>query len=604
MDFPITTYPTNTVTDPNYLYRSLGSFWHTLFKEQGTLKGYTLGSAEEMIQRYYDLIETIDSYSVKNVPVFHKEKWKPIVIYKSKYNREPFVFEQNKAVFGVQPDEDEYYQGVIFQFGVDKTPTADVYVYFVGDELVEFSVIADKVIDPSVTLVYGTDVKLQDGALFFNKNIFEDENIPKAQVIGENGVPVTFEDINGNSIEEEFIVLWAYHGEVDLKNLYYNFGYIFNLNLDNDQYFKDILISVFALYIDGPTVNNIKACCAAFMGVPVVLHPVETIEDIFQDDLFSYVVTDKECYKISLNFQLIPTLAVGDVLHAGDIFVSDIEYYDNLTASSLVYYVNADSSKGWWQREGLIDGKLALSKYLFNGDYIQQLLFSTELDVITIDENGLLVFPVEGHEQDIATFHAYINHADRLTTIKEALGLVDPGDSYPVVPLNFVMENFLKANTAMLKFSFYSDAQRSTFLRLLPIIRSHIPAYIYLVIKIDISFDTEDYELLNDSITIEFDSGEQILNADGSNSSGELEDLAPYGYRNVRQRLFEISLAVKKNATDDLPYEYVATDEDLVDGDVVTEGRLLIVKDGKPLKPIPEGATTAQYNNLSLLDFS
>jgi len=606
MDFPINTYPTNTVTDPDYLYRSLGSFWTGLFadSDKPTLKGYTLGSAEQIIQHYYNLLETINSYSVKDIDVFHTEKWKPITIYKSKFNREPFVFEPDKAVFGVQPEEDLYYQGVMFQFGVDKTPSADVYVYFVGDELTQFGVIADRVIDPNVTLIYGTDVKLTDGSLFFNKNIFDDPTIPKGEVIGENGVPVTYTDVNGNEYNEEFIILWAYHGLLNKQQLYYNFGYIFNLNIDNDQYFKDILVSLFNLFVDRPTINNIKACCAAFLGAPVVKNATETIESIFADDNNNFVVTDLECYKVSKNFNLISSLAPGDILTAGDLLVSDIEYYDNLIASSLVYYTNTDSSYGWWQKEGLITDKLALSKYLFNGEYFQQLLFSTALDVITLNEDDLIVFPVEGTEEDVETFHNYINQDDRKEQIKEALGLVNPGDSYPTVPLNFVMENFLKANTAMLKFAFYNDKQRSGFLKLLPIIREHIPAYIYLVIKVDMTVETDDYELLNDAITIEFDTGEQTLNADGSNEDGELENLEPYGFNDVKSRLFELSLAVKKSSSEDLDYDYVATDESLVDGDVVTEGRLLIVKDGRPLKEIPEGATTAQYNNLSLLDFS
>lgn len=604
MDFPIDTYPTNTITDPNFLYRSLGSFWTSIFQERGTLKGYTLGHAEEIIQRYYELIETINAYSVKNIDVFHKEKWKPLVVYKSKFNREPFVFEQDKAVFGVQPEEDAYYQGITFQFGFDKTPVTDVYVYDVGDEVSGVGVIAERVIDPKVTLIYGTDISLVEGSLYFNKNIFENPDIPKSAVIGENGQPVTFTDNNGNVFEEEFLILWMYNSDLDVKALYYNFGYIFQLNLTNDQYFKDLLISVFDLFVDGPTVNNIKGCCAAFLGVPIVLNAEETVEWIFSDNQFQYVVTDKECYKLDKRYTLVSSLIIGAVLHVGDVFVFNIEYFDNLIAASLQYYTPTSSSYGWWQKEGIIDGKLALSKYLFNGEYIQQLLFSTELDVITLDENGNLVFPVEGLPQDVATFHAYINSAANKEQIKEALGLTDPGDAYPTVPVNFVMENFLKANTAMLKFDFYNDPQRASFLNLLPIIRKHIPAYVYLILKITMTQPTDTYDQLNDSITITFDTGDQILNADGSNSTGEIEDLAPYYYRNVNERLFEISLLVKKNPTDELPYDYVATDEDLVDGSVVAEGRLLLVKDGKPLRPIPEGATTAQYNNLSLLDFS
>src|SRR4051812_8757924 len=128
-DFPINNFPSNTVTDGGYLYRSLGSFWTTMFQERETIKGYSIGQAEEMIQRYLDLIESINSYSVKEVSIFHRTKWLPIILYKSKFNRVPFVFEENQATFGAQAADDLYYNNVIFQFGNYKTPAAEIFVY-------------------------------------------------------------------------------------------------------------------------------------------------------------------------------------------------------------------------------------------------------------------------------------------------------------------------------------------------------------------------------------------------------------------------------------------------------------------------------------------
>ena len=79
------------------------------------LKGYTIGLAEEFIQRYYDLIEVVDSYAVDDIHVFHKEKWKPILVYKSKFNESPFRFEKAGANFGEQDGTSNYYQNAIFQ---------------------------------------------------------------------------------------------------------------------------------------------------------------------------------------------------------------------------------------------------------------------------------------------------------------------------------------------------------------------------------------------------------------------------------------------------------------------------------------------------------
>ena len=596
-------------TSASYLYKTLGSFWTDIFQEKDTIKGYTIGVAEEMIQRYLDLVEVINSYSVKDINVFHREKWKPIVLYKSKINQLPFVFEEGHAVFGAQPELDEYYANAIFQFGRAKTPTAEVYTYYVGNELTAFGVAADRILDPQVVFTYGVDVKIQDKALYFNSNIFDNPNIPKFSLIGENGKIQTFKDKQGNVIEEEGLVLWFYNGQVDVSSLYYNFGYIYNLNFDNDDFFKLLLGSLFNINVNGPTVNALKRCCTSFMGVPVVETDNEAVEWIFSDSVYQYVVTDKNSYKFNLQYGLASGVEEGLVLNSGDQLTSAIEFYNSTSAGPTVVYSGNVSGKGWWLKEGIIDSKLAVSKYLFYGTYTHQLLFSNDLAVISLDSEGNIVFPVEGTEADVTTFHNYINQAANKAGIKTALGLVNPGDTYTIVPVNFLMDNFLRANSAMLKFNFYSEAQRSKFLSILPIIKSQLPPYVYLIIKINMFMDSEEYSALNDCLTIEFTDGEQLLNADGSNISGEIEELAPYGYNDAAGRLFELALSVVKEPGTPLPYDQVVSFDvfdagEIPDPDAESEGRVIVIKEGGVLKPIPAGVTTAQYGNLLLLDFS
>lgn len=605
MDFPINTFPSNTVTDGEYLYRGLGSFWTQLFSERDTLKGYTRASAEELVQRYYELIEVIDSYSVESCPIFKKEKWRPIVLYKSKFNKLPFSFKQNDAVFGPQPESSVYYQDLTFQFGRSKTPAAAVYSYQVGKELASFSVIADKVIAPQKLYIQGSDVyRDASGALYFNSNIFEDSTLPRALVIGENGEVETYTDNEGNEFEEEFLVLWAYHGSQDVDFLYYNFGHIFNFKQVSSATYRSILSALFALYVDGPTIRNIQACCAAFLDIPYVYTPVETVDYIFADTSNNYVVTDKNCYKLKKEFTLRSDLANGKILYVGDLLIEDVAVYDNLKATSLDFYAPGQQTYGWWTKPGVLGTKLALSKHLFYGKYFHQLLFSTELDVISLNAVGDIVFPVTGDTRDVDTFNRYLNsNSSRKTAIKEALGLENPGDTYVTIPVNFVLENFMKSNCAMIYVAFYDEDIRTRFLNLLPLLREQFPPYVYLILRFDINQEVDVYTGLNDTITISFDSGDEVLNADGSNSTGEIENLSPFGYKDVNNRLFEIAYGVRQSSTADLPMDYVVTDEDVLDVDTVSDGRFLLVKDGTPLRPIPTGATTAQYNNLLLIAF-
>ena len=105
-------YKNRPTTNGDFLFRSLGSFWTQIFRDGDLLKGYTQGQGEEIIQRYIDLIETVKNYSIKDTPILHTEKWKPIQLLKSKLNQVPFVFESDNAVFGVQPENEQYYRGI------------------------------------------------------------------------------------------------------------------------------------------------------------------------------------------------------------------------------------------------------------------------------------------------------------------------------------------------------------------------------------------------------------------------------------------------------------------------------------------------------------
>lgn len=597
-------YVQNSGLDQTRLYRGLGTFWTLIFQEKETLKGYTLALVEEKIQQYLSLIATINKYSIKEIPVFDPVRWKPILIYKSKYNQTPFVFEPNSSTFGPQPDSASYYVDIVFRFGYNRTPNNNVYVYTLPEAITHTGVICDRILDPTMILHSGLDIKFEGEALYFNSNIFDNPNLPRIKIVGENGIPETYIDSNGVTQEEELIVLWAYNAQLSANQLYYNFGYLFKLNIDNSEYTKNILSALFATYVDGPTVKNIKTCCAMFMGVPVVLNSTEVVEEMFSDTKYNYVVTDKECYKVSNTYTLSPNIVLGAQLNIGDTLVTNIQFYDNLTRFPAANYGESKFSTGWWNSQELVGTGLAFSKYLFNGAYMNQLTFSSELSVITLDANDHIVFPVEGSVEDVRTFHNYINDASRKETIKSKLALVYPGDSYATVPLTFVMENFLKTNSAILYINFYAEQDKTKFLSLLKLIKEQLPKYVYLIIKLNITFPADTYANLNDAVTLTFDSGDQLLNADGSNQDGELAKLAPYYYKDISSRLFELARGVKKDPANELDMDYVVTTTAGLASEIITDGRVLVVKEGTPLRPIPTNATTAQYNNLLLLAFS
>lgn len=597
MDFPIDNYPTNVETDPSFLYRSLGSFWTDIFLDKDILKGYTIGLAEEAIQRYYDLIEVINSYAIEEIDTFHTEKWKPYILLKSKFDTSPLVFQQNDAVFGPQPSSDPFYQGAVFQLGKPKIPVADVFIYNIGEELQEFGVMTDRVIAPSKVYTYGSEVVINGGNLLFNTNIFEDTGITQIPLVGENGEPITYVDNQGITQQDSFIILWAYHAKLDENTLYDSFGYLFSLNRNNDDFFKDLLGALFDLYIDGPTIKSIKSLCSTFLNLRTIRHDGELIEEIFSDSENYYVITDQEVYKIPLAYTLADNVKVGAVLQIGDTLTTVIEYYDNVNNPP---FKNFSEGQNWWTKQHIIGSKLALSQYLFVGTYQQQLLFKNDLDLITIDAEGNINFPVEGTASDIAQFQSYLNNIDNKSLIMSTLGLKNPGDSIPVNPVDFILSNFLKNNCALLKLRFTSIDLQSNFLSLLPYLKEMLPPYVYLILDLELSVTSEIYSNLNFCVPIVFNSGTQILNADGSNTNGLIESLDPFGYKDPKNRLFSISASVPIQ-----PYEIIGTtDAASNQSAAISAGRFMYMRDGKPMKQPPTGATSSTFNNLLLLDFT
>ena len=514
MDTPLN--KAGTITDANFLFRSLGSFWTDVFTEKDTIRGYTLGQAEEISQRYLDLIEVIDNYAIDSAHVFHRERWLPIQILKSKINAVPFLFNPADSVFGAQPAASTYYSGETFRFGFPKTPTAKVYQYYVGKELMDFSIIADKVINPAKVYVYGADVVSANQTLSFNQNVFDDPALTKFDVYDDNGSPVTFIDANGVEQQEQSMTLWAYNGASDISTIYNSFGSLFRLSRPSSEFYKAVIKCIINLYSDGPTVNIIKRLFAIISNTPYILNTQETVENVFEDGDGTYVMTDKEVYLIPAGYTMI-TLTVGKVLSYGDFLCTNIQYYDSLSGTG-----------GWWKRTGLIEKQLAFSRCLFYGNYINQLSFSVEPDLVTLNSGGDIVFPVLGQKQDVATFNAYLNaDVDRKTTIKEKFGLVNPGDSYMIFPLDFIMENFLRTNTAFFKLSVQDHETLAECLQLVPLLKSSLPPYVYFILKIETSVDEEVYNNLNGDILVI--SGHH-LNADGTSSGGTFDDFSPYHY--------------------------------------------------------------------------
>jgi hypothetical protein len=548
-------FPANNPTDGKYLYRSLGSFWTRLFTGKNALKGYTIGMAEELIQSYINLNEVIGSYSIKHTPILHKENWFPLVIKKSEFNKSPFAFKASDAVFGEQPETSSYFANAIFKFGQPKETSNNVYSFSLKNNIKSFGLIANKLIDPTALFLPGVDLIIEDSVVYINNNLFDNTFILKSKLLGELGEIATYKDANGDTQEEEFIILWLYGANIDNYELYNTFGTLIDINLPSSQSYKKLLEGVLNLAVEGPTVKALTVALASLINIPITTESEETVEDIHDDEYYKYIVTDKSVYNINKDRSLNPEVAVGMQLHSGTILTSELQLIDPLIANA------------WWNNEVKTD-KLAFASHIFAANTNRQLFFETSLALITYTD-GKIIFPVTGDNADVQSFQNYINLPENKTQLLQKLGLSEEMPALPIVPVDFVFNNFFKNNTLFIKLNFYSAAQISAFVKLLPLIRPYLPPHVYILFYMTLNNPQEEWANLNYNLTIK-DFPNQTFCADGSTISGKRPQKTGGDenyYKDYVNRLFCVAInPVKDNLPlhDDTHLVHLAVDNSSV----------------------------------------
>lgn len=567
-------FPAEDATDGQYLYRSLGTFWTRIFRDKAMLKGYTLGMAEELIQSYYTLEEVIQQYSIKDIQLYAREKWKPLVIKKSEFNKAPFKFATDGAVFGIQPANDNYYGGQLFRFGFPKETIGNaVYSFTPKDKIVKFGGIANRLIDPSVFLIPGTDVALKDGTIYFNSNLFDNQYIPRAKLIGDLNTQATYIDDDGKSQEDEFIILWIYHAELDNNDLYNNFGTILDIHLPTSESYKSVLQAIFNLAVEGPTITALRTVFSVFANAPVIIEAEETVEDIYDDAHYNYVITDKNVYKIALDRELNSAIELNSVLYAGDPITHDVKIVDSTI------------DHAWWHTE-ITTNKIAFASHVFAANVKSQLFFENALREVYLDvttkhtDSGpvtvrKLTFPVLGSPADVEAFQNYVNQEDSVTSEGVIKGnqsiLIEKFQfnknitaSTVINPVDYVLSNFFKNNTLLLNLNFYSDSELQFFFSLLPTVRAYLPPHVYLIIYLKLNLTTDDLSTLNKGLNIP-GFGDAVFSLDGSvrftGARPGNPDTDPEYYKDYKNRIFCIAQGPYRNPVP--PHEPHVNDQPL-----------------------------------------
>lgn len=548
-----TQYPSQDSTNHAVLFDSLGSFWTHIFTDRGVIRGLSVGQAEELIQRYYELVDAVASLSAKDIPALHTERWLPIKLRRSQVVISPLRFlpegDQDVAYFGPQPPpivdtptdtrNCRTHCTEVFQFGRAKRPFEKTYETAIDPSIKVIPVLADRILAPTAVLTHGVEFELIDGKVYFNVDPFNLKNVARYPLFDSSGNAITFQYktpyyayadeveaessfgvADGTILPEEEIVLWAYHGEVDADALYNNFGYIFDIRDTDPLLFKRVLEKMVNLLVEGPTIGGVTGLASAFLGIEAVKTAREVVKDAYEVDGLKFVVTDKNVYQASsfYNFsnKAYFTPAAGDptpatprfsaVVYEGDQLFDAVQYYDQLVSPS------------WWKIAGLVANqektKMAFPPCVFIGSYSGVLIFEnrspdskTHIDYVVQSLGGgqyniRFPFPAEVSISDAEIFNQYLedHSATTVPLLQHHAGFNAVGADHYVNPLDFIFTYFFQTNSALIKLRFQSAAQTARFLRFFQYIQPCLPKHVYLLFYFDFPLTVDTARILKNAV--------------------------------------------------------------------------------------------------------
>lgn len=607
MQTPHLSYPSQGGVNRNQLLAGLGYFWNNVFKEKETLQGLTAAAAAQTVQEHYRVAELVACMSTKQLPVFGQRCWFPLLIKRSEVKTNLLLYGDG-TVFGEQPDSaDPQFVGQTFKFGRDKTRDDGEIRYYwkAPTELQSFSLIADKLVNPKHALIKNVDSTMEFGYLVLKTNPFEMLGVDTAPLFNNDGTPATYIDAHNRVLADEVVLLWAYNAQVDEHYAAVTWGWLFGMFQDSSLTQKYVISQLINLYSNGPAINSIKAVIAAFMGVQPVLASKETVQQIYtytppghSARLQRVVETDQHVYKADAYYTLASHVHVGAVVERGDPLFDVVEVHDYIShptwwRTKLVPKAAVDNVEA----EGQVQStQLALPSHLFVGSYNGELTFTNSMELMTVDADGNISFPVSGTEADVAAFNWALTQNS--AEITKAVGM-NVGQAVVINPLDFLFENFLKTGTVLVKINFRTVEEAEWLTASFKHIRPALPKNVMFLFFLDYNLPVDDYDWLNEgtAITLEEFGESTGWNADGSGENGWLPVNLPNSKADPRLTLFCLSKGITQ------PKECVNLNEADPSPDPGEEA-VMVVAEGELTAAIPAGKTTKEVNNLLLMTFS
>ena len=484
----------NFVQDGDQLVNWLGLFWTQVFENAALVKSLEGGQALLAAQLYLNFVESLALTDRNNVPVFHRERWRPLVIKRAERDQ------GDAAALRVDMDppvtigpqvSDQYIQGTILKIGGSVALASAVQYPVAGIEDV-MTCLVDNPVVPHTVLVRGVDFTVQNNTVLIlrQKDPFDSGKFPVAHLA-----------------EDDEVVLWAADALVDQQFCYENLGYCLGIRAASSEFYRTLVNGLWDLYNQGTPLAWLYSGIGALVGEPTVVHPDETIKAIIQQADATLVATDREVYRVSPTATLRAGLQVGSVLQTGEFLTQTVRIYDTLDPMKMA----ACSEYGEQLRVDTFS--LSFEPAMFRADLVHGLGATWEMSDIVwrgVDANGnpKLNFTLSGYQQDVdafwADFWAYCERTGLSSgtcfapylydTVKNVEGAVWG----KVAPLEYFMRYFLQYSAFVIvveRAHLTSPPEHVDPVGLLRLMRPVVPAHCLMFVVEYREPDAEQYDL-------------------------------------------------------------------------------------------------------------
>jgi len=469
------------------IFTALGDYWTKLYTDARLIERISEGNGLAAAQTYLEFVETVMCLDRKEMPAYHRELYIPIVIKLSERNTGQTlkIGQKPKVSVGPQTGSSLYQQGAIFTVG-GPAPLKDTIPYPIHSIKFDKGIdaIHNKLFVPTSTLVSSQDFYVENNTLFIRKGLdpFESPNYPVRTVVNSNGE------------EDKEILLWGTNALVDQDFVYNSYGYALGRFDKNPEVYLNQLNALWDLQFVGTDIQVVKQAAAALVNVPCVKEPSEQIEVVTTgQDGQLYVVTDHHSYLVERPDTLLPHIVPGGVLYKGDYLTDAVKVYWNLDTQRFVYPANDKITLDSFLAEvpSLYLPKAVIGNYTADTGVI----LTWEQVPVTyegLDDNGnwKIKFNLKTNAgKESLLWQEIWERAERdnvdLAQVFSSFITQPAGNIGSTIgsinPMQYYMDNFLKANATVVTVNFNSLPASITSLRALTRLKSVVPAHTLLI---------------------------------------------------------------------------------------------------------------------------